>query len=123
MSPEQVRGKEVDHTADLYALTSIAYRCITGRPPFSGDQVASILMDVLSRMPPSPREFVPIPVEVELVLAIGLAKRREERFAYVEELASALRLASVGELDPETRARGWSLLKRHPWGSSLGRAV
>ncbi len=119
MSPEQIHGKNVDHLADLYALAAIAYRTVTGRPPFVGDEIPKVLMDVLTRMPESPSAFVKIPVEVELVLAIGLAKHKKNRFARVEDLASALRLASTGELDHETRAKGWALLKQHPWGSAV----
>src|SRR5688572_28085032 len=80
MSPEQIHGKDVDHLADLYALTAIAYRTITGRPPFVGDEIAKVLMDVLARMPESPGTFVRVPVEVELVLAIGMAKQKANRF-------------------------------------------
>ncbi|NUP08968.1 MAG: protein kinase, partial [Polyangiaceae bacterium] len=117
MSPEQIRGDSVDHLADLYALTAIAYRAITGRPPFVGDDVPKVLLDVLWTMPESPRDFVRIPVDVELVLAIGLAKTPEDRFESVEALAAALIMAERGELDDATRSRGWALLKQTPWGS------
>jgi serine/threonine-protein kinase len=119
MAPEQIRGKDVDHKADLYALAAIAYRCITGRPPFMGDEVAKVLMDALTRMPESPRLFAQIPIEVELVLAIGLAKRRSERFSSADELARALQNAERGELDGVTRARGWAILKQYPWGERI----
>ncbi|MBK8939270.1 MAG: serine/threonine protein kinase [Polyangiaceae bacterium] len=119
MAPEQVEGDEVDHLADLYALTAIAYRAVTGRPPFVGDEVAKVLMDVLTRVPESPRAFAAVPVDVELVLAIGLAKKRRDRFESVEALAAALILAERGELDDATRKRGWALLKQAPWGSSV----
>jgi len=119
MAPEQIRGREVDHLTDLYALTSIAYRALTGRAPFVGDEIAKILMDVLTRTPDPPTDFVRMPVEVELVLAIGLAKKRRDRFAHVEEMAAALRRASSGDLDAETRARGWAILKHHPWGMRI----
>jgi serine/threonine-protein kinase len=119
MAPEQIRGKDVDHLADLYALTAIAYRTLTGRPPFVGNQVAKVLMDVITKVPDAPGLFVKLPVEVELVLAIGLAKRKESRFDSVERLAKAFRLAASGELDQETRSHGWALLKQHPWGSAV----
>ena len=123
MAPEQIKGSDVDHLADLYALTAIAYRAITGRPPFVGEQVAKILMDVLSKMPPPPGDLARIPVEVELVLAIGLAKRKEDRFTRVEDLVVALKRAAVGDLDDETRSQGWALLKTYPWNTSVrGRA-
>ena len=123
MAPEQIRGGAVDHLADLYGLTAIAYRALTGRAPFVGDQVARILMDALRRMPAHPGELAKLPVEVELVLAIGLAKRKEDRFARVEDLAAAFTRAANGELDNATRARGWSLIKQYPWGSSVPSAA
>ncbi len=119
MAPEQIRGGDVNHLADLYALTAIAYRAITGRAPFLGDEVAQVLMDVIRKVPESPSDFARVPVDVELVLAIGLAKRRADRFQGVEELARALRLASQGGLDDVTRVKGWSLLKNAPWGSTI----
>jgi tRNA A-37 threonylcarbamoyl transferase component Bud32 len=119
MAPEQVRGREVDHQSDLYALASIAYRALTGRAPFVGDEIAKVLLDVLTRVPDGPGGFAKVPMDVELVLAIGLAKRRRDRFATVEEFARAIRLAERGELDDETRQRGWSLLKQYPWGSVI----
>ena len=76
-------------------------------------------MDVLTKMPDPPTSFVMVPVEVELVMAIGLAKRRRDRFSRVEDLAQALRRAAEGDLDDETRAKGWALLKNHPWGTRV----
>jgi serine/threonine-protein kinase len=115
MAPEQVRG-ESDHLTDLYAVAAIAYRALTGSPPFHGDDAAMILFHVVYSQPAPPAEFVQLPSDVELVLAVGLAKRPSDRFASVEELAAALRLAANSELEDATRARGWGLLKKAPWG-------
>jgi serine/threonine-protein kinase len=117
MAPEQVRGPKVDHHADLYALAAIAYRAITGIPPFAGNQVAHVLYRVVYQQPVSPGDLAQLPVDMELVLAIGMAKDPQERFADVESLAVAMRRAFEGRLDDDTRARGWALVKRMPWGS------
>jgi eukaryotic-like serine/threonine-protein kinase len=118
MSPEQVKGPTVDHLADLYALAAIAYRAITGIPPFAGDEVAHVLYRVLYQQPVCPGELSPVPIDMELVLAIGLAKNRDDRFERVEDLAAAMRAALEGKLDDDIRTRGWNLVKRMPWGSS-----
>jgi serine/threonine-protein kinase len=109
----------VDHLADLYALAAIAYRAITGVPPFSGSEIAHVLYRVVYQIPVCPGELVQIPVDMELVLAIGLAKDPADRFDKVEDLARAMRAAFEGKLDDDTRARGWSLVKEMPWGSSI----
>lgn len=119
MSPEQVQGPDVDHQADLYALAAIAYRAITGVPPFSGSEVAHVLYRVVYQIPQCPGELVQVPVDIELVLAIGMAKKRSDRFDCVEDLANAMRAAYEGALDDDTRARGWTLVKEMPWGSSI----
>lgn len=118
MSPEQIKGPKVDHLADLYALAAIAYRSITGIPPFSGNEIAHVLYRVCYQQPVCPGDLVQVPIDVELVLAIGLAKKREDRFERAEDFAAALRAAHEGLLDDDLRTRGWSLLKAAPWGST-----
>ncbi len=117
MSPEQVKGPVVDHQADLYALSAIAYRAICGVPPFSGNEIAHVLYRVVHDQPTAPAELATVPIDIELVLAIGMAKRREDRFDRVESFAKAMRDAYEGRLSDELRSRGWALLKAHPWGS------
>jgi len=114
MAPEQLGG-DVDHRTDLYALAAIAYRTLTGSAPFEAEDAAHVAFKVLFSRPPAPAHFVQIPSDVELVLALGLAKKPEDRFERVEDMAHALRLAAAGELDEVTRARGWRHLKAAPW--------
>lgn len=118
MPPEQAQGLPVDHRADLYALAAIAYRGITGQPPFTGEDIGPLLLDVLYTNPQQPGLLAKVPVEVELVLAIALAKKPDDRFGWVEEFAVALRAASTGDLDEATRTKGWQLVKLYPWGST-----
>jgi serine/threonine-protein kinase len=118
MPPEQAQGLPVDHRADLYALAAIAYRSITGQPPFVGEDIGPLLLDVIYTQPQQPGLYTKVPVEVELVLAVALAKKPDDRFTDVESFALALRAASTGDLDEATRAKGWQLVKQFPWGST-----
>jgi len=116
MSPEQARSEPVDHRADLHALAAVAYRCITGRPAFSGREVPAVLYEVVHAMPERPSAQGEIHPDVDCVLAIGLAKDREDRFASGRELAEALAAAGRGELSAELRERAAALIERYPWG-------
>jgi eukaryotic-like serine/threonine-protein kinase len=59
-----------------------------------------------------------LPYDVELVLAIALAKKPGDRFATARELAEALNLGSRGSLSPELRGRAEAILGVRPWGSA-----
>jgi len=119
MAPEQARGLEVDHRADIYALAAIAYRALTGLPPFSGKDVPTTLYDVVYKMPRRPTEIVvDLPADVDAALAIGLAKRPDDRFASCDKLGDALDAALRGELPPPLRDRAERLLDVLPWAES-----
>ena len=115
MAAEQARGEAVNARTDVYAMAAIAYRALTGRPPFSAPDVMTVLFDVVHKMPPRPGAFASIPEEVECVLAIGLAKDARERFPSAEELARAFTSAAEGRIAPEVRERARGLLRRQPW--------
>ena len=119
MAPEQARGEDVDLRADTYALAAIAYRCLTGHPAFTGKDVPTTLYDVVYKMPTRPSVLVDLPDDVDRVLAIGLAKDRNDRFGTPAELAAALAFAADGNLDDGTRGRAATLIARHPWGQRL----
>jgi eukaryotic-like serine/threonine-protein kinase len=119
MAPEQARGEDVDWRADLYALAAIAYRALTGHPPFTGKDVPSTLYDVVYKMPTQPSQLHPLPADIESVLAVGMAKLREARFQSADELAAALMAAARGELDVGLRSKADLMLSKHPWGQRL----
>ena len=118
MAPEQANGAPVTHRTDLFALGGIAYRALTGRPAFEGEATAEILYKVVHSMPVRPGEVVPLPPEVDLVLAIAMAKDAGDRFDSAAELAQALDAAARGRLGAPLRARAERLLARLPWGAA-----
>lgn len=90
MSPEQARGEPLDARSDLYALGTVWYELVTGRPPFGGRTMAAILrQQVQSPPPPVPDGVALSAADRELLLAC-LAKEREKRPARAGDLARAL---------------------------------
>ena len=116
MSPEQAQGGKVDARSDIFALGAVAYRTITGRRPFTGTGTPQLLYQVVYAQPVRPREIAAaIPRDVELVLAIALAKRPEARFPTSTVFATAMRLASQGALDQKMRTHGERIVRAAPW--------
>jgi serine/threonine-protein kinase len=119
MAPEQAAGGQVDHTSDLYALAAIAFRAMTGQPPYPPGEIAETLYKVVHTAPPRPTSLSnALPLEIDLVMAIGLAKRAADRFATAAELAAALAAAFDGQLPPHIRARGEDLVRAGAWAKS-----
>jgi eukaryotic-like serine/threonine-protein kinase len=123
MAPEQAQGRDADHRADLFALGAVAYRALTGRPPFRGGDTPQILFDIVYKSPTRPADLVRgLGADVELVLALALAKRPGDRFESARAFAEALRAATSGKLDAAHRARGTALLAAEPWGHAVADA-
>ncbi|HET7503144.1 MAG TPA: serine/threonine-protein kinase [Kofleriaceae bacterium] len=117
MAPEQAQGLRLDGRADLYALAAVAYRCATGRHPFSGADTPALLYAVVHKMPLRPGDAGELPADVDRWFAIALAKAPDDRFATGGELADALDAALAGALDPKLRRRAEVLLRKLPWAS------
>ncbi|APR83223.1 serine/threonine protein kinase [Minicystis rosea] len=123
MSPEQARGGDIDPRSDLFALGAVAYRALTGRPPFSGE-MPQVLFEIAYKSPIRPSELVPsLPSDIDSVLAIALAKEPNDRFESTLALADAFADASRGELDPALSARAAALIAARPWGTALREAL
>ncbi len=115
MSPEQTRGGAVDHRSDVFALGSIAYRALTGQPAFAAADSMSTMYRVNRVQPAKPSWLAPLPKDVDAVLALALAKDRENRFRSASTFAAALRDASRSELDEPYRAAASEVLAAHGW--------
>jgi outer membrane protein assembly factor BamB len=113
VSPEQVRGEDLDGRADQYSLAVMVYEALTGRLPFAGDTTPALLHHHLYTPPVPATEHNPeLPGRVEAALNRALSKNPADRFATLAEFGAALR----GEVVPvrpsavtATAARPWLL--------------
>jgi len=120
MAPEQAGG-DVDARADVYGLAAVAYRALTGRQPFVGSDFTAIVLDVVSKMPVKPTSIATdVHRDIDLALAIGLAKDPNRRFATAAELADAIDAALRGKLSGPLRSRARALLREMPWREKAG---
>jgi serine/threonine protein kinase len=100
MAPEQAEGRidEIDHRTDQWALACIAYELVGGRPPFVGENVASLLYQVIHQAPSPLASMNPgLPTEVEDVLRRALSKTQIGRFATMTEFSRAFEGAASGK--------------------------
>lgn len=118
MSPEQAQGAPLDTRTDIFALGSIVYRVLTGRLAFDAQEPLAALLQVMNEMPVDPAELCSIPEDVELTLAVALAKDRTTRFSCARDFAEAFRAAARSALDDDLRARARVLLRDKPWTPS-----
>jgi predicted Ser/Thr protein kinase len=91
MSPEQLRGEEVDYRSDLYSLGVVAYELFTGALPFRGDTPVATIVKQLHDTPSLDLPALPGPLRP--VLARALAKAPDDRFADAGEMRRALEAA------------------------------
>jgi|GEM_PF-1834483 len=99
MSPEQVRGEELDPRSDIFSLGIVLYEMLTGARPFNAEDEFGIMYAIVSQAPaPLASYRREIPAGLQNVLDTALMKDLAKRYQRVEDLAAALKdLASSGD--------------------------
>ncbi|GAB3127665.1 hypothetical protein GCM10027289_05450 [Tsukamurella serpentis] len=93
-SPEQLCGEDLDPRSDQYSLAATFFHLITGKVPYTGSSTDAVIDAHFNAPPPRISQIrTGVPAAVDVVVARGLAKTPNQRYATCKEFASALRAA------------------------------
>jgi len=97
MSPEQVRGDNLDPRTDIFSLGLLLYEMATGRQAFSGPTGGAIIEAVLTRSPAPARTINPsIPPRLEEIISKALHKNRDQRYQHAADIRADLQQMERG---------------------------
>jgi Tol biopolymer transport system component/predicted Ser/Thr protein kinase len=121
ISPEQILGRTVEPSSDVFSLGAVLYEAATGRRAFSGETAGELFDATLHMMPPAMGELArEAPDELQRIVFKALAKRPDERYQSANELSADLRtlrrrlesqhLATSVSVPPVVRTQSWRLM-------------
>ncbi|HMH78779.1 MAG TPA: serine/threonine-protein kinase, partial [Candidatus Acidoferrum sp.] len=119
MSPEQIRGDDLDVRADVFSLGLLLYEMATGQKAFPGNTGGVIIEAILSKSPPPIRTVNPeIPVELEAIVNKAIEKDKEQRYQNAAQLRSDLQVLKRGFESGHTQSSlllATAGMKHVPW--------
>ncbi|MBI3450231.1 MAG: serine/threonine protein kinase [Acidobacteria bacterium] len=132
MSPEQVRGKAVDHRSDIFSFGCVLYEAATRRRPFIAESNVETMHKILNEKPAPVEDLNPAaPAEVRRLIRRCLAKSADQRLQSMKDLAIELReiveeydalsaCGSRGAVEPQGPASSDRWGRRDPEASGRG---
>lgn len=92
MSPEQIRGKELDQRSDIFSLAILSYEWLSGQKPFVGADLKDLLKSILKSVPEPLARTVGMDTELDTILYKALSKDANDRYRTAEEFSEAIEL-------------------------------
>jgi Tol biopolymer transport system component len=109
MAPEQIEGAETDHRADIFSFGCVLYEMISGKPPFDGKSVTSVVVAILERpAPPLPADLA----QFDWLIQHCLEKDPEARFQSIHDVRLGLERMPVQTAAPQAQVQR---ANRVPW--------
>lgn len=91
ISPEQLKGKEVSASSDIFSLGVVLYEMLTHRRPFTGDNISALVYKILNEEPTPASTIDPkVPPLFDMIIRKALAKDPQERYRSAKDFAAAL---------------------------------